>query len=195
MRRWEQASLAGCRFTRGDSGRARGTGADAGRTRDAGRRSLLAVAAATRDQPALHRPLWALELAFAISYTRADRELGRGVVGRQAVIASLAGRPYQEVAGSLRIGSRSHRTPCRRDGSIWLATSRDELMADSRGQLSAPDLTALGQAAADVLVRQSALQMPRSERWMAGVHGFARRIRRIFVAAWLRLSSTSEDIS
>jgi len=69
-------------------------------------------------------------------------------------------------------------------------------MGDSRDQLSAPDLTALGQAAADVLgTVNPALQMPRSERWMAGVHGSRGRIRRIFVAAWLRLSSTSNDIS
>jgi transcriptional regulator with XRE-family HTH domain len=141
-----------------------------------GRLSLLALRRRLAISPALNLPAWATgdnsRQLMPLMLAGGWRE---DVDGDLRLISDLAGRPYGEVAAYCAWLSTRPDPPLRRDGPAWLVASAEDLWALLGPILTAADASALGRAVQAVLGTQDpALEVPRAERWMAGVRGLVR---------------------
>jgi transcriptional regulator with XRE-family HTH domain len=141
-----------------------------------GRRSLLALRRKLAISPALSVPPWAgpervrqlIPIMLAGGWQE-DRE------GDRLALEKLADRPYREILADCVWLSTRQDPPLRRDGSSWILVSKEDLWMLIAHLLTTSDAASLERAVKDILgAADPAQSMPRSERWMANVRGFAR---------------------
>ncbi|MFQ5473570.1 MAG: hypothetical protein ACE5FA_11905, partial [Dehalococcoidia bacterium] len=120
------------------------------------------------EQPAWSRPENARALLPALLMGR----WSSGSEGDRQVLATLAGKGYDEVHAELVRWSNADDPPVRCIGTTWYLTSEEDAWALLGRYLTVDDLCKFQKLAVDMLTRPDpAFDLPDDKRWMAGVIG------------------------
>jgi len=120
------------------------------------------------EQPAWSRPENARALLPALLMGR----WSSGIEGDQQVLATLAGKGYDEVHAELVRWSNADDPPVRCIGTTWYLTSEEDAWVLLGRYLTVDDLCKFQKLAVGVLSQPDpAFDLPDEKRWMAGVIG------------------------
>src|SRR5581483_4088107 len=139
-------------------------------------RSLVALRRRLAVSPTLQQPAWAERsqarvLLPALLAGSWDARLE----GDKAVIAALAGRPYEDVEADLIGYTQISDPPIRKAGTVWFLTSKEDEWRLLARFLTQRDWERFRQTAVTILTTlDPALKLPIGERWLASVKGASR---------------------
>jgi len=137
------------------------------------RRSLSAFRRTTATHDLLRQPLWgrgqdARDLVPALL----AGSWNEGKEGDRAVLATLAGHPYDELASRLTQWSRREDPPLRRVGDIWSSLSREDAWLVLSAFVTRSDLDRFAEQAQGVLTAPDPkFDLPDSDQWWASAQG------------------------
>jgi len=137
------------------------------------RRSLLALRRKLAISPQLRRPEWAsLDEARAMVPALLAGSWDEGQEGDQTILATLAGRSYEQHARGMARLAHASDPPVRRIGTMWLLVDKEDAWTQVSGLITADDLRQFESVALSVLgAVDPAQELDADQQWMASVLG------------------------
>jgi transcriptional regulator with XRE-family HTH domain len=140
-----------------------------------GRRGLLALRRKLAISPARIVPEWARQRAPELVSLMLAGSWDESLEGDREALETLTGREYADIQSSCTGLAAQSDPPLRRDGSSWILVSKEDMWLLLSDLLTTSDVSRFERVAKATLGSVNpALQLPRSERWLAGTRGLRR---------------------
>lgn len=140
-----------------------------------GRRGLLALRRKLAISPARIVPEWARQRTPELVSLMLAGSWDESVDGDREALETLTGRAYADIQSSCTGLAAQSDPPLRRDGSSWILVSKEDMWLLLSDQLTTSDVSRFERVAKAALgAVNPTLELPRSERWLAGMHGLIR---------------------
>ena len=150
-----------------------------------GRRSLFALRRTLAINPDADRPAWAEpDHARTIALAVLAGSWNDAAEGDREAVASMAGRPYGEVAQDLSRWANASDPPVRRVGEVWLVAAKADTWALTAHALTSDDLDRFRKMAVAVVGGDDpSLDLPPEQRSGASLFGKQRPHSPLFIGA------------
>lgn len=138
-----------------------------------GRRSLLSLRRTLALNPDAEVPEWAHpQCAADVAPAVLAGSWSDASAGDREAVASIAGRPYQEVVRALTRWLGSSDPPVRRVGDVWMIAAKADAWSLTAPSLTTDDLTRFRQVSRDILgAEDPSLELVSDQRIIAGLLG------------------------